>query len=528
MGFIQAVTEFFESIFNSSSPEVRKRIELRKIEAELKNHPHSIYKNECLTSNFAELFRILYECTKPISDILDTTVTSGKSQHDGLFEYQLILTGFTDDTQSKLEKLSYEGRKAEVEESDNVSKVLDAQRRTFEALLKQVNTPEFRKIDETMARVKQLADICRFNYVTIIHAFDPEFDGISSTSLTNPREIKPEVISTYLQDLYYLTANLSLNSSVVRAVIALDQLRKGNKVNASSSELITSNIKKISAILVKIINPNVLKNIICLAKKDPAFKPKIASYTATSVKKFLEYTQGRFNSDEDRIKTEIKDSTISFELKELFGEAPLLQLKSYNSDMNNLIRTCSPYSFAWITPLQTMKTFINMYYSEAVRNVLNNIVIEGFFNDSTYKSNFSTAVYTCEEIALRLEEFEQSFERGNKNDAAQIIGLIDDIKRDSSFLKQLGTFIENINNQAHDIIQTESKNIFILYKQIKELILDAKKSKPALISNVKVLMSSTRNRDGSTALEQQHGAWNTFLKVMKNYAIIGELEDEEK
>lgn len=526
MSFIQAVTEFFESIFNSSSPEVRKRMELRKIEGELRNHPHSIYKNECLTPNFAELFRILYEITKPISDILDATITSGNAQHDGIFEYQLILTGFSDETQRKLEELSYEARKVEVEESDNISKTFEMQKRSFETLLKQVNTPEFRKIDETMARARQLADICRYNYVNVIHSFDSDFDGISANSLTNPRDIRPEVISTYLQDLYYLTANLSLNNSVVRAVVALSQLRKGSNLSQTEIDAISSNIKKISSILTKIINPDVLRQIICVAKKDPAFKPKVASYTATAVRKFLDYTQGRFSSDEDRIKTEIKDYTISFELKELFGEVPLLQLKTYNSDMNNLIRACSPYSFAWITPIQTMKTFFNMYYSDSVKNVLNNIVIEGFFNDPSYKSDFSSAVYACEEMSKRLEEFELSFERGNKNDAAQIVGLIEDIKRDSSFQKQLGTLIEGINNQAHTFIQTESKNVFTLYKQISELVIDSKKSKPALISNIKVLMSSARNRDGSGALEQQLGAWKTFLKVMKNYAIIGELDND--
>ena len=37
-------------------------------------------------------------------------------------------------------------------------------------------------------------------------------------------------------------------------------------------------------------------------------------------------------------------------------------------------------------------------------------------------------------------------------------------------------------------------------------------------------MSSTRNRDGSGILEQQYEQWKTFLKIMKNYAIIGDIE----
>ena len=526
MSFIQAITEFFESIFNSSSPEVRKRQELRKIESELKSHPKGIFKDECLTPNFAELFRILNECTKQIDEILSTTVNTGNLQKDGLFEYQLILTGFTDDTQEKLEKLSYEGRKRAIEESNNISLEFDKQRRAFDALLKQLNTPEFRKIDETMAKVRQLSDICRYNYISVIRAFDPDFDGISQTALGNARDVRPEVVGAYLQDLYYLTANMSINTAVMRAVLALKYLKTGKTPSNGETDSLMSNIRKINSILMKILDPETLRKIICLAKKDPSFKPKIATYSANSIKRFLDYAQGRFDSDETQIKTEIKDFTISAELRELFGETPLSTLKSYNSDTNNMLRESSPYSLEWITPIQTLKTFMEVYFSESVKTVLNNILIEGFFNTPAYKSSYSSAVYACNDIMDRLAEFEQSFERGKRNDIANVIGLIEDSKRDSSFLKQLGTTVENINNQAHEIIQNESRNIFTLYKQVGELIVDAKKSKPTLIQNVKVLLSSTRNRDGSGTLEQQHPAWRTFLKIMKNYAIIGELEDD--
>lgn len=528
MSFIQSLTEFLESIFKASSPEVKKRQELRKIENDLKNHQPSIFKNEFLLPNFAELFRILYENTKPIDDILSVTIASSDVNQNGRFEYQLILTGFTDETQKKLEKLDYQNRKKDVEEGNNISLTFETQRRNFDALLKQLNTPEFRKIDETMAKVQQLSDICHYNYISVIHAFDSNFDGISSTNFSNVKNVRPEAVSSYLQDLYYLTANLSLNNAVVRAVLALHQLKLGRELSSSESVAITTNIKKINTILTKILDSETLRKIICLGTKNAELKPKVASYTTNSIKKFFEFIQGRYNSDEERIKTEIRDYTISFELKELFGEdMALLNLRTYNSDTNENIRRHSPYSLSWITPLQTIKTFLNIYFSETIQSVLKSIVVEGFFNNPSYKTDFSSAFYACEDIAKRLADFEKSFERGEKNDEANIVGLIEDSKRDSTFLKQLGTLIEGINNQAHAFIQTESRNIYGLYKQIGELIVDSKKSKPALVSNIKVLMSSTRNRDGSGILEQQYNAWKVFLKVMKNYAIIGDLDGDD-
>lgn len=527
MSFIQTLTEFFESIFKASSPEVKKRQEMRKIEGELKALPSGIYKNECLTPNFAEIFRILHENSKPLDDILSATLNSGNVKHDSLFEQQLILTGFSDDAQRKLETLTYEARKQEAEEGDNLTTTFEHQRHVFDSVMKQVSTPEFSKIDDTLAKLKQLADICKFSYISVIRLFDAGFDGVSNTQLSFAHEVKPAAVGDYLQDLYYLTSNLSLNSSVVRALLALHQLKKGSEPTPLETASITTNIRKINSIFTSVLTPEVIKKIVCLAKKDPNMTLKVASYTANSVKRYLEYSVGKFNSDETRIKTEIRDYTISFELKDLFGEMPMLELNTYNETTNKALRDCSPFAFSWITPMQTIKTFLNVYYSEQVRNVLNNIVIEGFFNSPSYKSDFSTAFYACNEVPGRLVEFEESFGRGMKNDSANIFGLIEDAKRDSAFLNHLGNCIRGIDDQAHAFIQNEAKNIFSLYKQIEELIIDSKKSKPALISNIKVLLSSTRNRDGSGAIEQQHKSWKTFLKVMKNYAIIGELEDDD-
>ena len=111
MGFLRALRELFESIFMSSSPEVKKRMEMRKVENELKILPSQIFKNGMLQANFAELFRVLYENCKPINDILSSTVCSEDIQRNGRFEYELILTGFDEASQEKIYGLEYENRK---------------------------------------------------------------------------------------------------------------------------------------------------------------------------------------------------------------------------------------------------------------------------------------------------------------------------------------------------------------------------------------------------------------------------------
>lgn len=525
MSFLRAIKEFLESIFMASSPEVKKRTEMRKIENELKLLPTQILKNGLLQPNFAELIRVLYENTKPINDILSQTIASGDLKRNGRFESELIITGFDEESQTRLQNLSYEGRKQAVMDSDmQMNKQFDLQKRGLENLLKQLSAPGFIKIDDTLCALKQLADICKFNYLNIIYAFDQDFEGLPTSHLGIVAPVAPSAIADFLQDLYYITGGLKIDVAESRAICALKQLLKGGDLSESEKEHINENLRKINSIFSKYLTQDVFKKLICFGKRDSNINFQFATYRSNSLKNFIEYMQKQFVSDTERIKGEIKDYTVSFEIKELFGDKELENAKFYNSDTNEFLRSETPYSFVWITPIQVLKTFMSTFLTANVKQVLNNIVIEGFFNNSNYKAEFSSTIYAVNEIENNIAEFEKTFERGEPNDEAELRGLVRDSHTNAEFLKKVGSMVDNINNQAHKLIQDTSKILYELYVQIGELIIDSKKSKSDMISNIKVLLSSARNHNGAGMLEQRYENWKLFLKIMKNYAIIGEIE----
>ena len=108
-----------------------------------------------------------------------------------------------------------------------------------------------------------------------------------------------------------------------------------------------------------------------------------------------------------RLKGELQDETISAELKELFGNATLMPVVGYNNDLGNQLIQSSPVSFMFVMPMQILKNFLNMYYMEHVKPLLNDIVIEGYFNNPAYKSEFSSYVFALNEsiFCKRLNAF---------------------------------------------------------------------------------------------------------------------------
>lgn len=521
MNLFQAVAAFFESLFNKNSPEIQKKQQLKKLEAEMKAYQPAIFKNGSLLPNFAEAMRIFYENIKPVDDVLATTIGGTNIQRTKRFEHQLVMTGYSDEGQRQLDAVSYEARKKEVAESSmTTSQVFEIQLRRLEKLISELNGESFRKIDKTLASVHQLADLCRFNFVTVLQIFDPSFVPLSRQYTPSYQEIPVERIGNTLEDFYFLVAGLNLTTAVANAVGAIAQLQ--NKTQDLTS--LTENLKKIAYILNHILSPEKLKSLIRFYRKDIAYNPKTAEYKGSARQDFANMLQERFKADEIRIKTELKDEKIRDELSRLFSQDELLTLNGYNEDADRKLKANSPVAFMWIMPLRILKTFLSIYMTDHIKTLLNNIVVEGFFNNPEYKSDFSVAVYAALECSDNVSAFEESFNRGGANDIALLDGYLRDSHRDSDFFKKIKDMVNKINGEANKLITKETNSLNALYKYLGDIIQDAKKPASELISNLKVLMLSSRNGENTDLLMRQYPSWHIFFEIMKNYAIISTKE----
>jgi hypothetical protein len=198
-------------------------------------------------------------------------------------------------------------------------------------------------------------------------------------------------------------------------------------------------------------------------------------------------------------------------------------LAGYSQENGNVFFRSGAGSFLWTTPLQILKSFVSIFIDEKVINLLNNLVVEGFFNNPQYKSDFSSIVFTCSECEARLQEFEKSFDRGNKNDIALMTGYLHDSHKDPNFMKSLAQMINAVNNEVKTLIQQEVSYLFQLHKKLADLLPDARKTSPEHIENSRVLFTSPRNKDSFEFLETTFPRWNIFLDIMRNYAIIGDI-----
>jgi len=520
MSILQVVKDLLEAVFMSSSPEVQKKQHLRKIDSELRSVQPVIYKNGMIQPNFAEAVHELYVHTKSLDDIFSATVNSDDIKSNEHYFNQLVITGYSSQEQEMLRSLSYESLKAEIQETPlNPVKVFESKRRTVDKLVHELGREDFMKIDVVLADMRQLTDFCRFNFTEMLQVFDHAFNGLDLTYKPAYLPVAPKALEKELIDFYFLASNLRITSSVNNALIALLQMKKGS-LSVRMLGDVTSHLKVISSIIKHILTPSIVRNLIALAKSDPSVSPQMAVYKGSARQKFAAYLQESFEANERRLKLEIKDNTTSKELKDLFKEKPLEDLNGYNIETNAELQQNSQVAFVWITAVQIIKSFLIVYLSEPIKTLLNDIVIEGFFNSPGYKTSFSSTVYTCCEALERIQVFEDSFNHGGKNDLAGIKGLIHDSHKDQDFAKDLEKKVNSINTEAKDLVTETTSSLFTLYSNLGDILADARKPNSEIISNLKVLVLSSRNKDNTDVLEKQYSSWTLFFDIMKNYAII--------
>ena len=521
---MQALTDFFDILFRSNTPEVQKKIKLRKIESELRVHPSGIFKNELVQPNLAEALRVLYENTQPIAKILDSTIASPDVKRNHRFEEELIVTGYSPDDKRLLDSLSYEERKKQAIQAGEAGQrdAFDEQKKNLEKIVTGLNGLQFTKMDDVLTSLRQLSDLCRFNFVDPIQLFDGDFAARHGEADYTPeyQPIPASTLENAFLDLYYLTAGYTINMPVANAILALNELLTGVPNDTRTKKELLQNLRRIQAILKNVIDAETLKNLICISKNDPNFVPQKASYKENVRKNFAEELQKQFMADEQRIRNEIKDNYVKQELSELFPDGNLEVLQGYNSDTMDIIGKNASSNFMWVMPMRILKTFLRRYYSEPVRNLVNDIVVEGLFTNPATKTSFSQLVFSVDDSMNLIAQFEAAFASGQKYSVSTINSLIADSHKNAEFTKKLSNLVDTINEEAKEIIQKISSLLLSLHDNLGDCITDTKRSKSELVSNLKGIMFSSRNRESTSLLELQFPSWEIFFEIIRNYVII--------
>lgn len=525
MAFFQSLIEFIETVFLSSNPDVKFKLEIKKIENELKLVQPEIYKNGEVTGNFANGFFVLYKETAIIQEILQETINSETVQVANHFMDLLISTGFSGDYKQKLASLSYENLYNTIMNATNQHKAFEEHNKNIESIIKFLHTPEFKKIENVLCQIDRLHDICRFNYMSVIRLFDRNFNEITPTPKYSNVELS--LLENVLMDFYYLIGNYELTSTQARVITVLAEQKNNGSISGEYHEKIMGSLKKISSVLKRVLTRENILTMLKIIKKNPSLSLASGKYSQNKINLYTIRLQKHYASNIERIQSEIKDKKIESDIKILFEGKKIIPFKYYNSETNTFLQNAGFSSLIWVTPATVLKSFVSQFYPEQIQAFLNDIVVEGFFTNPAYKTEFAAKVFACSETLSKIEEFEHKFDKDEQFDYTNLRNLAIESHTNRELGRKLSKKIDNINALALHLLQSEVKALKGLYEIILTLLSETHKSKTENITNIKMLFSSVRNRDSVEILEKEFNLWNFFLEIMKNYVIINNTDKHE-
>ena len=199
-------------------------------------------------------------------------------------------------------------------------------------------------------------------------------------------------------------------------------------------------------------------------------------------------------------------------------------LEGYNDVINDAIQNLSPISFDWVKPMQLLKAFTEMHFETHYKTFLKSLLIEGFFVNKQIEGQYAVIYRSCEMLLGKINSFEQLFKPKGQCNLLEIQGYIAEIEKGKDMKKQLQKIVDIANMQAKAIVQTGSKAYADLYIFTEHLLEDIKAPTSELITNIKALVVSSKNKESFTRLEQDRHIFAMFLEIMKNYAVFGSIE----
>lgn len=525
MSFISHVSDFFELLFFGSNPEVLKKRELRKIESELRSYFPPLLRNRTLMPAFAEALYVLFQNTRPIFSILDETLLNPTSNVAANYIDLLISTGFSYEDLSIVKACQYQERKDALRTTDNEKREFDRQRHQLDKLVKDIkSSPQMEQIELVLSRLMQLYDICAYEYTKFLGEFAPP--GSTITELTHAQftPIRLADQEQKLLDLYYIVSDFTITTSLAKALIALSEHKNASSLPMDEQNRITDCLKKISGVLSKVVTPSILRNMLCIIKYDPKVEPAKNNYAHNFIDEYINRTRQMFDADEQRILNELKDERLQADLNEVFMQRELVTVNGYNNDSNVILQKTSTQMFMWTTPLQILKSFMHYYFTEGIQSLLNDIEVEGIFGNVNTQKAFGNCVYRCSEITQGIKEFEALFGKDAENDFSSIARLAANSKNNPDLTKQLISRVSKLNSKARALLQTNMHEFSKMTRTINDILVDAKKGSPEMVSNIKLIMFTTRHKEHTAFLDTSIHNWFKFIELMKNYVIFSDKE----
>jgi hypothetical protein len=521
MGFLASLELFFSRLFAKDPEEARKRAELKRIHLFLAEHRPPYYrpKQNLILPGFANSVYSFAASLKPLAELARATVASSDVRVSQRYFDHLIDCRLSPQARERKAALTFDELLDRVTSSLDSDHEIELISQEFQSLLREIEGLGPREINYELSEVDRFIELCRHDYERLLGLFDP---GVSLDSADRRPEFAPvdaEQILPELIDFYYVTEGFFFSDSLRQSLVRLLERKNASGVDDARKRKVEKICAQLEKLLAERLDKETLLALIRAAKGDPAYTPSTPRERRDFVDSYRKRLAQQFEHDRDRIQRERHENAISADIRNLFGDAEILEVEGYDEDADSYLRKESPVSFTWIKPVRILKTFVAQVYDPILKEAVKRILVEGYFENKNYQNNLANILYQCERCGARIGEFEQQMTGSGRISIVAMKRYVEEMRRGKDIAPFLTRLVDAINAKAKEIVEDEAVLFAMLGDALTELLADYRKSSPDLVTNIRTFAGG-RNREIMGQILAGRDRINLLVKVMRNFTFV--------
>lgn len=529
---LEKILVFFLSLFGGQSSEQYKMYKaIRNIMKDLSRIRPPIYNQSTrrVTKFFALRLHDLYLRLLSVRKVLDHTMgdpqvwdnpSVRKTACEYLFER---LAGLNVDEISS--RFMESGIDRTLSSFDNVRFATDAVEKAVYSYISSIDKNIIDSVNRQYTNLVYFKKLADYDFVQLFRRFDAHFaPGMSPNFI----DISGEALVPYLKDLEELLLQFDINMDSLMLFRVLMQIAKetgGGRLqnlpddpesltgSENTSEYVEARIENDVIVGIENIKDLLYKKTVTLllqiSKADPSYTPVISHTKYDLHKLYVETFEKRVKLVVKRLLKEKRTRRIDTLMRKIFPEIKWVGI--YTSGLSDKLEQSSYLSFSHCYQLAIINTFLQQYYLDLVKSVLNIVLLNGSFTEAHFKKTVSDTFYSMdklnEEMAHLAEDLAVDGNTGKK--VMSLIGKKD--QNAAEYRKTIERNVVTLNGMASDIYE----KFLPLYSGINDIITkiftDIEAKPPRHLRNIRGIAGFRNSR---------------FLSLVeKSYHILGTVKE---
>jgi len=476
-GFLSRILAFFSS---GNDPEREKKRQLKEIGKDLQRQKYKFYKpksGEALPSMARFLFEI-YKVVGPAQSLL-----VGADESNAL--RTIIIESRHTERQAKMRQLfSDEAIRAHSQKVDTkklVARIKDAMATYFGGFDANV----VKEINETYNLMQLFVAFAKYDYYFVLRKFDSTIQEGNYSSTPRFDTINAEYVTDDIKDFLEVALALPSDANWDPVFDVLTEYKGVEVLDRAAWKKVTIGIQNV-------LRSGILPKIVQHVDENPQFVPQAPVKQQHIVESYLNLLKTQVEATIQKLIKEQQTSKKQQMLKVIFGTTAVQRSKNYTEAMNMMFTRKRIAGFQHVEAINYLKAFLIDYFKGEIRQIVSDIlIVRGEWSDQITSNRLSDAFYAVMNVAQQITDFDDSL--GEEGELGMKLKKATNrvIDRDPASAQSLRQQLQEINEQAGEMVRESANNLIEVGKILKLLIEDLERERPEVVLNWKDLEGYT-------------------------------------